>query len=74
MQKQGTPIGTVDMLIAGHVRAENIILVTNNVREFARVPDLKIENWASKRTEYDCKNAQKAAAKITALKFKEDHL
>ena len=34
------------MLIAGHARAENLILVTNNVREFERVPDLEIENWA----------------------------
>lgn len=46
LQKRGTPIGTMDMLIAGHARAEGMILVTNNVREFDRVPDLKIENWA----------------------------
>ena len=45
LQKQGTPIGTMDMLIAGHARSENLILVTNNVREFKRVPDLKLENW-----------------------------
>ena len=45
LQKQGTPIGKMDMLIAAHARAENLILVTNNVREFARVPDLKLENW-----------------------------
>ena len=46
LQKQGTPIGTMDMLIAGHARVENLILVTNNVREFKRVPNLCIENWA----------------------------
>lgn len=46
LQKQGTPIGTMDMLIAGHAKAEGLILVTNNVREFERVPDLEIENWA----------------------------
>ena len=46
LQKQGTPIGTMDMLIAGHARSLNLILVTNNVREFQRVPNLKIENWA----------------------------
>ena len=46
LQKRGTPIGTMDMLIAGHARAEGLILVTNNVREFMRVPDLDIENWA----------------------------
>lgn len=45
LQKQGTPIGTMDMLIAGHARAQGLILVTNNVREFQRVPELKIENW-----------------------------
>ena len=45
LQKQGKPIGTMDMLIAGHAKAEGMILVTNNVREFERVPELKIENW-----------------------------
>lgn len=34
------------MLIAAHARSEDMILVTNNVREFARVPDLVVENWA----------------------------
>lgn len=46
LQKRGTPIGTMDMLIAGHAKAEGLILVTNNVREFERVPNLKIENWS----------------------------
>ncbi len=46
LQRQGTPIGPLDMLIAAHARAENMTLVTNNVREFVRVPDLEIENWA----------------------------
>lgn len=46
LQSQGTPIGPLDMLIAGHARAEGAILVTNNVREFERVPDLVLENWA----------------------------
>ena len=46
LQSKGTPIGPLDMLIAGHARAEDVILVTNNVREFERVPDLEIENWA----------------------------
>lgn len=46
LQRQGTPIGTMDMLIAGHARARDCILVTNNVREFERVPGLVIENWA----------------------------
>lgn len=46
LQRKGMPIGTMDMLIAAHAKAEGLILVTNNVREFERVPELKIENWA----------------------------
>ena len=46
LQSKGMPIGPLDMLIAGHARAEDMILVTNNVREFERVPELEIENWA----------------------------
>ena len=45
LQKRGAPIGTMDMLIAAHAKTENLIIVTNNVREFERVPNLKIENW-----------------------------
>ncbi len=47
LYKNGTPIGTMDMLIASHAKSKNMILVTNNVREFERVPNLKIENWIS---------------------------
>lgn len=46
LQKRGPPIGTMDMLIAGHAKAEDPVLVSNSVREFARVPGLNIENWA----------------------------
>lgn len=46
LQKRGTPIGTMDMLIAAHAKSNKMILVTNNVREFERLPDLRIENWA----------------------------
>ena len=46
LQSKGTPIGAMDTLIAGHARSLDLILVTNNVREFQRVPNLKIENWA----------------------------
>lgn len=41
----GTPIGPNDTAIAGHALAVRAILVTNNVREFARVPDLSLEDW-----------------------------
>ena len=45
LQKQGTPIGTMDMLIAAHAISDDLILVTNNLREFQRVPGLRLENW-----------------------------
>jgi len=45
LQSKGTPIGPLDMLIASHAKAEELILVTNNGREFERVPGLEIENW-----------------------------
>jgi tRNA(fMet)-specific endonuclease VapC len=41
----GTPIGSYDVLIAGQAKARDLILITRNVREFARVPGLQIENW-----------------------------
>jgi len=47
LQKNGTPIGAMDMLIASHALLLDAILVTNNTKEFIRVPDLKIENWLS---------------------------
>ena len=45
LEKSGTPIGGMDMLIASHAKAENLILVTNNTKEFIRVPQIKLENW-----------------------------
>jgi len=42
----GRPIGDFDSLIAAHALARDLIVVTNNVDEFERVPDLEIENWA----------------------------
>ncbi|MDJ0658344.1 MAG: type II toxin-antitoxin system VapC family toxin [Crocosphaera sp.] len=45
LEAKGTPIGNMDMLIAAHCQSENYILVTNNIREFERIPALKVENW-----------------------------
>ncbi len=45
LQRRGTPIGVMDNLIAAHAKAEKLILVTNNTREFERVPGLELENW-----------------------------
>ena len=47
LEKQGTPIGSLDMLIAAHALSVNCTLVTNNEKEFSRVPHLRIENWIS---------------------------
>ena len=45
LERSGTPISGNDMLIAAHALAENMTIVTDNVREFSRVPGLHIENW-----------------------------
>jgi len=45
LYRRGTPIGPYDMMIAGHARSLGLILVTNNIKEFERVPGLRIENW-----------------------------
>lgn len=45
LEQRGAPIGPLDTLIAAHAVSLNLTLVTNNVREFARVPNLEIENW-----------------------------
>ena len=42
---RGTPIGANDLLIAAHALSLNSTLVTANVREFSRIPDLRVENW-----------------------------
>ena len=46
LKTRGALIGANDLLIAAHARCLSLTLVTNNTREFGRVPDLKIENWA----------------------------
>ena len=46
LERLGTPIGPLDMQIAAHALALEATLVTNNVREFGQVPDLKLINWA----------------------------
>jgi tRNA(fMet)-specific endonuclease VapC len=45
LEKRGQPIGVNDLHIAAHARSEGLILVTNNVAEFERVPALEINNW-----------------------------
>ena len=43
----GTPIGPLDMFIAGQAIARNLILVSHNTREFGRIPRLQLEDWES---------------------------
>ncbi|MEX5685956.1 MULTISPECIES: tRNA(fMet)-specific endonuclease VapC [Pseudomonas] len=45
LAKAGTPIGPYDYMIAGHARSRGYIVVTNNLREFERVPGLRVEDW-----------------------------
>lgn len=45
LERAGQPIGAMDMLIGAHALSLNIVLVTNNTREFQRIPNLKLEDW-----------------------------
>ena len=47
LERRGTPIGSMDTLIAAHALSLNVTLVTNSEREFTRVPGLKLANWAN---------------------------
>ena len=46
LEKKGTPIGPLNMMIAGHAQSLGYTVVTNNVKEFSRVNALRLENWA----------------------------
>jgi len=46
LEKAGTPIGPLDTLIAAHARSLNAILVTHNLKEFRRVPELRVVDWS----------------------------
>lgn len=45
LKEKGTPIGAMDLLVAAHALFLGAVLVTDNTREFERVPNLKLENW-----------------------------
>lgn len=47
LQREGQPIGSYDLMIAGHARSMGLVLVTHNTREFGRVPGLLVEDWIS---------------------------
>lgn len=46
LEQNGTPIGPMDMLIAGHAKSCGLILITNNTGEFKRVKGLQLEDWS----------------------------
>lgn len=45
LERKGTPIGPLDMMIAGHAKSLGYTVVTNNIKEFARIDGLRLENW-----------------------------
>jgi len=45
LEKRGQPIGPLDLLIAAHAVSQDMVLITNNEKEFKRIKKLKIENW-----------------------------
>ena len=45
MEKRGEPIGPLDLLIAAHVLSRDLVLISNNKKEFTRVKNLKVKNW-----------------------------
>lgn len=51
LERKGTPIGPMDLLIAGHARSEWLVLVTNNTKEFCRVERLMVEDWTRDQKE-----------------------
>ena len=47
LDRRGTPIGSLDTMIAAHALSLQVLLVTNNTREFAKVPGLQLDNWVA---------------------------
>jgi tRNA(fMet)-specific endonuclease VapC len=45
LERAGTPIGSHDLFIAAHARSRDMTLITHNMREFTRVPGLRVEDW-----------------------------
>lgn len=47
LERRGTPIGSLDTMIAAHALSQQSPLITNNTREFAKVPGLQLDNWVT---------------------------
>lgn len=50
LKEKGTPIGAYDLLLAGTALSRKLTFITDNIKEFTRVPKLKVENWCLTRT------------------------
>ncbi|MEM8722551.1 MAG: type II toxin-antitoxin system VapC family toxin [Cyanobacteria bacterium P01_G01_bin.39] len=48
LENQGIPIGSFDTLIAAHALSLQVTLITNNIKEFSRVPNLQLDNWVNR--------------------------
>ena len=46
LEREGKPIGAMDMMIAAHALSLDLTVVTNNTKEFSRVPGLRVEDWS----------------------------
>ncbi len=49
LESKGKPIGPLDMLIAAHALSMDLTIISNNIKEFSRVPNLRCENWITER-------------------------
>jgi tRNA(fMet)-specific endonuclease VapC len=47
LERRGTPIGSLDTMIAAHALSQRAMLITNNIREFSKVPGLQLDNWVA---------------------------
>ena len=47
LESRGTPIGSLDTMIAAHALSQQALLISNNTREFSKVPDLQLDNWVA---------------------------
>ena len=50
LERRGNPIGSLDTMIAAHALSQQALLITNNTREFAKVPGLQLDNWVGTTT------------------------
>jgi tRNA(fMet)-specific endonuclease VapC len=67
LERQGTPIGANDLWIAAQALATGAVLVTNNTRDFERIPGLALENWAAPSIPEDRKITKNTCALICGI-------